>query len=322
MNREAIILGCGVSGLTCGVVLAERGWNVRIIAQRHWRDCASGKAGGLWLPYRIEPRDRVLGWSKRTLAVLTDMSRDPVNGVLMQDNIELYRKDTPASDIWWLSAVPEHRRLAPAEVPPGYACGYVARVPVMDVPLYMPRLERRFLAAGGIIEITRRAIESLDRWCSPDRVLINCTGLGSRQLCDDAEVYPIRGQLVRTTNPGIGHSVADELHPLGIAYVIARSQDCILGGTAEPHVEDETVDPTARARLLEVNTALQPRLREAQVLEDVVCLRPYRTSVRLELEHRPAGPIIHNYGHGGAGYTVSWGCAIEVAEIADRNRTA
>ena len=39
--------------------------------------------------------------------------------------------------------------------------------------------------------------------------------------------------------------------------------------------------------------------------------------VRLELERRGSSRIIHCYGHGGAGVTVSWGCAEEVAELAD-----
>jgi D-amino-acid oxidase len=42
-----------------------------------------------------------------------------------------------------------------------------------------------------------------------------------------------------------------------------------------------------------------------------------RPSVRLELEERPGGrAVIHDYGHGGSGYTLSWGCAEEVAALA------
>ena len=314
-GEGVIILGAGVAGLTCGVVLAERGVRVRIVAAKSWRATASGKAGGLWLPYRIEPRDRVLAWSKLTFDILTDLSADGSTGVLMRDQVELYRDITPAEHIWWLSAVPDHRRLGACELPAGYRDGYAARVPVMDVPFYMPYLERRFAAAGGMVEITGRATESIDSLFGESKLIINCTGLGARQLCNDTELYPIRGQLLRTTNPGIDRCTADELHPLGIAYVTARSQDCILGGTADAHVFDETIDPASRQRLLDVNLQLDARLADAKILEDVVCLRPFRTSVRLERELCPGGSIIHNYGHGGAGYTVSWGCALEVARL-------
>ncbi|MCS7032431.1 MAG: FAD-binding oxidoreductase [Phycisphaerae bacterium] len=314
-GRQVLVVGVGVSGLTCGVVLAEAGFQVRIVAQEHWRHCASGKAGGLWLPYRIEPRDRVLRWSVESFRTLVRLAEDPATGVLMRPQVELYRQEPSAEQVWWLSAVPGHRRLAEAELPPGYRCGFVAEVPVMDVPFYMPYLEQRLRKAGGTIEITGRPVKSLDALLEECSLVVNCTGLGARELCGDRQLYPIRGQLLRTTNPGIDRCVADELNPLGIAYVIARSRDCVLGGTAEENNENLTTDPDSRERLLAVNRTLEPRLDQAISLEDVVCLRPGRSCVRLEVEQRRAGRVVHNYGHGGAGFTVSWGCAREVAVL-------
>jgi FAD dependent oxidoreductase. len=61
---------------------------------------------------------------------------------------------------------------------------------------------------------------------------------------------------------------------------------------------------------------LEPALASAQVLEVRVGLRPGRTAVRLEREHRGVGVVIHNYGHGGAGFTLAWGCADEVLHLA------
>jgi D-amino-acid oxidase len=185
----------------------------------------------------------------------------------------------------------------------------------MDVPVYMPRLEERFRAAGGRIEVTGQIVRSLADLMRQHPLIVNCTGLGARELCGDREMTPVRGQLVRTTNPGIDRCVADEHHPLGIAYVIARSTDCILGGTAEENVESLDINARDRQRLLEVNLSLEPRLKTATVLQDVACVRPVRSTVRLEREGHAAGAVIHNYGHGGAGFTVSWGCAEEVAGL-------
>lgn len=316
-GNETVVLGAGVSGLTTAIVLAERGHRVRVVAEKDWQHGPSGKAGGLWLPYRIEPRERVLGWSIATYRTLIELAKDPSNGVLLREQVELYREDLGPNDIWWLAAVPDYRILKSHELPAGYACGFSSLLPVMDVPFYMPYLQRRFIAAGGEIEIGR-TIESLDSLFSQYKTIVNCTGLGARSLCNDKELIPIRGQLVRTSNPGITRSIADEHHPLGFAYVIARSTDCILGGTAQEHREDLDIDPRERHRIIEVNTELEPKLRGATVLEDVACLRPYRTSVRLEREDRSDGAIIHNYGHGGAGYTVSWGCAFEAATLVER----
>jgi D-amino-acid oxidase len=52
------------------------------------------------------------------------------------------------------------------------------------------------------------------------------------------------------------------------------------------------------------------------VLEHRKGVRPRRTGVRLELDVGPGPAIIHNYGHGGAGITLSWGCAEEVGRLA------
>ena len=55
-----------------------------------------------------------------------------------------------------------------------------------------------------------------------------------------------------------------------------------------------------------------------KVFAERVGLRPFRKSgVRLERDQLSDGrTVIHNYGHGGAGFTLSWGCAEEVCGLA------
>jgi D-amino-acid oxidase len=61
---------------------------------------------------------------------------------------------------------------------------------------------------------------------------------------------------------------------------------------------------------------LEPSLTDAQIIEHRIGLRPTRSTVRVEHERSESGRlIIHNYGHGGAGVTLSWGCADEVASL-------
>jgi D-amino-acid oxidase len=133
----------------------------------------------------------------------------------------------------------------------------------------------------------------------------------------DLSVYPVRGQIVRVTNPGITMSVRDEFHPAGRAYVHPRSGDCILGGTLDEHQWDTRPDPATAAAIIARCAEIVPAIADATVIEHLAGLRPGRPQVRLEEESAGnGGPrTVHNYGHGGAGITLSWGCAEHVTRI-------
>ena len=127
----------------------------------------------------------------------------------------------------------------------------------------------------------------------------------------------MRGQVARVANPGIErvwiHDEADGT----ITYVIPRRDDCVVGGTAEAGTEALVVDPAAIEGMLERARRLEPRLAAARLLGTAVGLRPVRPRVRLELVDEGGVPVIHDYGHGGAGLTLSWGCAEEVRRLVD-----
>jgi D-amino-acid oxidase len=140
-------------------------------------------------------------------------------------------------------------------------------------------------------------------------------------------VHPARGHLVFVSNPGLRTSVRDEDNPAGLTYVHPRSLDVVLGGTFEPGAWDCTPTASIGQELVEPCTALIPELRGARVLKQVVGgLRPVRHGgVRVALD--PAGlpggvRLIHDYGHGGAGVTLGWGCADEVVNLARTSLTS
>ena len=91
----------------------------------------------------------------------------------------------------------------------------------------------------------------------------------------------------------------------------------ILGGVAQEG--NWSLEPTEEDRnfILEKCSKIIPDLKNAEIIEDIVGLRPGRTEVRLEKEQISGKTIIHNYGHGGSGVTLSWGCAEEVVELAN-----
>jgi D-amino-acid oxidase len=147
--------------------------------------------------------------------------------------------------------------------------------------------------------------------------VVNATGLAAGRLCADPAVFPARGHVVLVANPGLDVSVRDEGDPAGVTYVHPRSHDVVLGGTYEPGRWDVEPDPGDRAAILRRCTALVPELAGAPVIGERVGLRPGRRGgPRVEAEMVGGGRVVHAYGHGGAGMTLAWGCADEIADLA------
>jgi D-amino-acid oxidase len=308
------VLGAGVVGLTTAVRLLEAGCEVRVVTAAPVEATTSWVAAAVWFPTHVGPPDLVASWGRRTFEVLAGQARDRVPGVIMRESLALYRQPPGTPD--WAASVGQVRAASAAELPPGYGYGLRFCVPLVEMPVYLPWLVSQVRGRGG--EISLRRVGSLaelsDGW--PDAI-VNCSGLGARDLVGDLSVYPVRGQIVRVTNPGLTLSVRDENHPAGRAYVHPRTSDCILGGTLQENDWDTEVDPATAESIIARCTSIVPGLADAQVIEHIVGLRPGRPEVRLEENPSDAGGvrIVHNYGHGGAGVTLAWGCAEDVTRI-------
>ena len=312
VRAETIVVGCGVIGLTAAITLREAGFGVRIVTAELPPATTSSVAAAIWYPYKAYPEDRVLSWGRRAYEVFEELSDDPKSGVLMREGVEIYRRRTP--DPWWAEAVSRVRRCTEDELPPGYVDGHAFVAPIVEMPVYLSYLMDRFAAAGGTVQ--RRALSSLDEVAGEAGVVVNCVGLGARELVGDPSLQPIRGQVVRVSNPGLTRFTLDEDDPEGVTYIVPRSDDCILGGTADDDQWALEPDPQTAAGILDRCARLEPSLARAEILEHKVGLRPGRPAIRLERENGPTDTtVIHNYGHGGSGVTLSWGCAEEVLSL-------
>lgn len=310
---DAIVIGCGVSGLSCGIRLLEQGLGVTIVAEQLPPRTTSNIAPAFWYPFKAYPLERVQRWGQLALAEFYRLMAEPEAGVSAAVLVELYPVPTPTP--WWADLVRRCQPIPPADLPPGYQAGFEAEVPLIETPLYLPYLLAWFRRLGGRIE-QRRLTQVAER-AEPGRLIVNCTGLGAAELAGDEGVYPIRGQIIRVRRPGLERQIVNALSGPAMTYIVPRRDDCILGGTAEEHVWSLDPEPSIAAAILQRAQVLAPSLAQSEVLEHLVGLRPGRKEVRLELEQLgPDCTVIHNYGHGGAGFTLSWGCAQEVAELA------
>ncbi|MFI9168837.1 FAD-dependent oxidoreductase [Streptomyces lincolnensis] len=310
LGDEIVVVGGGVVGLTTAVVLAERGRRVRVWSRDPVEGTTSAVAGALWWPYHIEPLTLARAWALRSLDVYEELAARPEEtGVRMVEGV-LGEADPDEADAWVTDRLPGLRATTAEE----YAgTGTWVRLPLIDMPAHLPWLRDRFVAAGGTFET--RAVADLAEVDAP--VVVNCTGLAARELVPDPSVRPVRGQLVVVENPGIHTFVVSTDADGEMAYFFPQPGRLLLGGTA---VEDEwstEPDPVTAEAIVRRCAALRPEIAGARVLEHRVGLRPARDAVRLEREPLSGGRVlVHNYGHGGAGVTVAWGCAEEAAGLA------
>ncbi len=301
------VIGAGVCGLTCAVRLLEAGWAVEVVAAKFTPETTSDRAAAIWYPFLVAPADRADAWALASYRVFVEMAvGEPDAGVVMRTGREYLRQ--PGEMPGWRDAVEHFRPLEPDELPGEYAHGWEFEVPIIEMPRYMAWLQARCEALGG--RLTQRHLDSLAG--AGGDALVNCSGLGARELAGDDDLHPVRGQVLyldQTPSRGYFDQQSETL-----AYVIPRSDCTVLGGTAQDGDWNESPDGDDSELILRRCRAMWPDLDESRITGAAVGLRPARSAVRLELEPG-ARPLVHNYGHGGAGVTLSWGCADEVVAL-------
>ncbi|WP_243869491.1 FAD-dependent oxidoreductase [Streptomyces liangshanensis] len=316
MKADIVVVGGGIVGLTTAVRLLERGASVLVVTDEALPARTSSVAAAVWYPTGVRPGRATTVRAADTYAELSRQAADGVPGVTLGP-CRTYTPARAAELPWWAKAVPGLRPLRTDEATGTWTHGWAFDAPTVDMPVYLDWLVTRFLAAGGLLH--HRRVNHLSQAAVWAPLVVNAAGLGAGSLCGDPTMTPVRGQLVVVANPGLRTSLRVQDHPEGYTYVHPRRTDVVLGGTFDADRWDLFPDPATAAAILARCTALEPRLAGAPVLAHPVGLRPHRPSgVRLERDPHllPGTPVIHNYGHGGSGVTLSWGCADETARLA------
>lgn len=353
---SALVIGAGVSGFTTALTLARRGWQVVVAADRFDADTVSTVAGAVWeWPPSVCGRHhgqavlaRSSGWARDSYLRFARLAADPRTGVSLRPAV-FYFPHPIEEDPAELAKMAEVEEFVPGFIHDaelieahginpnsGVVDAYSYLAPTIDTDSYLPWLARQAGAAGVIV--TRRSIrgplsgqedELLAEYAA--ELIVNCSGLGARELAGDPTVEPHRGALLRVVNDGTSMSRVTAVHAVAndtstenqdMVFIVPRGADrLLLGGLVEPGEYDTDLGmdsyPPLR-EMLDRCSEFLPLLRDARMdpADPVrVGLRPFREGgVRLQIE--PGTRIVHNYGHGGAGVTLSWGCADEVAELA------
>jgi len=338
-KKKIAIVGGGVVGLTSALVLSSE-YDVTIIAEKVGVKSDSWKATAIWHVYLVPETEEILSWAQYSLEVLCKLSiTDKTSSVELVKGVELFRNSEPTFPSW--SHIPplfkmlseneiteynnyNNRELTTAEIfslqSKPIKWGYHIEAPTADMNIYLLWLQSKVVASG--VKIIEKKLNNLNELSDSYDLIINCSGFGARELADDTNFEVYKGQyfILKGGDTAPTVYVGDDDHPLGMAYMIPRAGEIMIGGSAEKNVEDleltlELDDTIKRAGLY------VPWLRTCssadQARQPVVGIRPCRTTgVRLELDKTSFKiPVIHNYGHGGSGFSLCWGCAEAVKKL-------
>lgn len=235
-ETSVAVLGAGAIGLCSAVLLHRAGHRVRIYTRDLPLNTTSAVAGGLWGPtyvgstedpHEAEQHDRILRHTWKTFLELDAARYGVVEAPMYETDNRAYALDAMPPG---LTAPPQRLEQMPFSGDLGP--GQVSLTLLIETPKFLSALEAE-LRDGGV-EIMEQTFEGPTDFSNlPERALVNCLGLGAREVCEDSKLLPIRGQLA-LFQPAEHSFMLD--HAEG--YVISRPDVLILGGTFEEGVED------------------------------------------------------------------------------------
>jgi D-amino-acid oxidase len=223
----------------------------------------------------------------------------------------------------------------------GYLHAYLFHPPVVDSPNLLQYMLRQLEENIDVDVHTNHFLSSTDELCEYARSLdctnvINCTGLGSRTICSDDQLDGARGILshydrtncprvasVESSNTKDAVILVDE-GPWGSdtmpAYLIPRGDTIVVGGSCLAG-DDETGIRTEERERLQLNAQrLGIDTTKKQPVGEWTGFRPVRSFIRCEVDEalmskHSLAKVIHNYGHGGAGWTLAVGAAKHAVDL-------
>jgi glycine/D-amino acid oxidase-like deaminating enzyme len=250
----AAVIGCGVIGLATARTLQRRGLDVTIYAKDMPPETTSNIAGASWSPTSVIDEDhRTPAWDSQFERAARFAHRSWQ--LLAGDEYAVrWREQYNLSDndygVTWDHEMlhdlfPASRKLASSENPFPAKYVRVENTMFIEPSIYLNTLVRDFYIFGGRI---RRVMFTTPNQLSTlsESIVVNCTGLGARELFGDRELMPIKGQLtVLLPQPEVDYAIVG----MGL-YMFPRRDGIILGGTFERGVETMEPNPEAKQRIL------------------------------------------------------------------------
>ncbi|KAI1732150.1 FAD dependent oxidoreductase domain-containing protein [Ditylenchus destructor] len=325
MIPKVAVIGQGVIGLSSALAIKQTipGASLTLFADRKFEDtCSYGPAGLFRLDFMKNKE-----WARASFERYAEIERNHspeetgvklISGHIQSDDKELLdNQDRCMSDIvynfHWLT---ERELKSMFPNPSKYAIHYTAYA--SEGRRYVPWL-RKQLENIGNVEFHEQKFSSLKELVDGENfdAIINCAGLyGGKLAGDDDSVYPVRGVALEVEAPWHKHFNYKDV----LTFTIPMVDTVILGTQKQEHRSDMEITDEDRKDIWQRYMKLHPTFKNAKIISEWCGLRAARPSVRLEhcKNISPSGRschVIHNYGHGSNGFTLGWGCALDVANI-------
>ncbi|XP_028402940.1 D-aspartate oxidase-like [Dendronephthya gigantea] len=339
-RKKVAIIGAGIIGVSTAICLqdSDPSLELTIIADKFSPNTTSDGGAGLW---SCHPGKWVKGskpekqrqWGEGTLHYLKSIIESDIEcnfemsyitGYFLYDHI---MPEEPALQDIALY----YKRLSRDELGKlGFSSdlidGFTTTSVMFPGTPYLRIKLKQFQKNGG--EVIKRKVKSFDEFAGKFDVVVNCTGVGARELCQDEEVVPTRGYILKMDAPWVRHFYyihrKQELDAGLATYIFPRFKDVIVGGTAQRGNCNTTVNKKETQEILDKASEFEPTIKKANIMEEWVGLRPVRDHLRLEKEiievktqygSKSKLQVVHNYGHGGCGLSLFWGCAEEATKL-------
>jgi D-amino-acid oxidase len=333
------IIGGGVQAVSTGILLEHLGHDTRMIAtDRAYLDgedvpaVSTDYAAASIYPVQVESEyteDELVRRARRTFRPFhrTDVPVRKHTHYYLYENADIDH----VPDRMDARRVEGYSGDVPTRSGMSIQDGYVCSEYFVEMPAYMPQLFRTYRALGGETEQRTVTSDELDDLAGD--VVFNCSGYGSRELFDDESMRAMKGHILQVPYDG------DEPLPFSYtytpgehgqyAYMYPRRETVLFGGSyLEGDIVDGEWQGESPSQPMTIDDVVVPK-RLYTITEDIMGeyvdispelvdakygYRPYRgDGMRIER----SGDVVHNYGHGGAGISMSWWSALRAVDCVD-----